>query len=933
MKNLNENLADKILLISPDELEKHSVIQPSRSGGYNCPHCDNGQGEDGTGIEIANMGDHFGAFCHKCGESFNNFHFLARHYHLDRKADFQEIVKRTVEEFHLLDSPTPVKKIAVNKKISTSELDLILNDIEIAQNNLQSFVESQGGSWRGLSLETLLRFHCGFLPAWIHPKNKLANKNLYPTRRFIIPTQHHYNAVLLSEDRIAENKKWWKMHAGNKELFALDFLPVDSDFLILTEGEIDAMSIWQATDGKYDVVATGGAAEKNFVETLNEKFSNHKPNILVLLDPDDAGRKNAPKLCKLLGKNNFKATFKFLADDVCSLDSNQILQQQGDFALAELIDTLVGDAKKNFNKVPDVPVETPQPHFDKYSTQSIIPDCPVDYYLPINFGFGENGITRSSKSQGDIVVSHTPVVITHRFIDPKTYTVKYEIAFRGYSDKWTKKVVDKSVLSDHKKIIQLAEFDIDFTSSEAKYLSQFFMDFIHAGDNAQKMKTIDAYNQPGWDDDCTKFIYPAGGEDYICHRNGYDYKKLFKPKGNKNAWIEKFKEVSDKGGSVARMIIGAAMASPLVKPFNLPNIQVHLEGKRGIGKTAIPKFAVSVFGDSRQGRLSRTFKATSKNNLETAAAFCDLPIILDELETLNKADENKLSNMIYDFSLGVGNQANKRDGSARSPIEFSGCRISTGERPLVKFNDKAGAFKRVLNIRAKSSLLDDSFASELHQFSEQNCGLLGKLWIDYLQLHLSDIKFEFYSMLDLAKKSGVLDDSQFRKVDIEPTQLKTAILSAVAYKHFCKCIGVEFSDETMFRDIADIVLDLPSKHEIDDTERAKDALASFVAGHLKNFVKENSKSADYPETSAEAYETYGKIFENGEVAFLPHKLRQILEVDLGFASADKLIAEWADEDKFRIQDGRRYKSYINGDKIWTYRFKAGILRNRDDLAA
>jgi len=37
------------------------------------------------------------------------------------------------------------------------------------------------------------------------------------------------------------------MHAGNKEIFNLNAATSDSPFIFVVEGEIDCMSIWQAT--------------------------------------------------------------------------------------------------------------------------------------------------------------------------------------------------------------------------------------------------------------------------------------------------------------------------------------------------------------------------------------------------------------------------------------------------------------------------------------------------------------------------------------------------------------------------------------------------------------------------------------------------------------------------------------------------------------
>lgn len=943
----------KILKILPDTMKTHGVIEEVTNGGYKCPVCDNGTGEDATGLELVNMGDHYGAHCFKCGSNLNNFHFLAKHYGLDRKKDFKEIVKRAAEEFNLDDSPVKEKNISVEKKISSAEknsptekisvpeknssteVNLIHADILKAAQNLKNFIESQGGLWRGLNFESLKKFNCGYLQDWIHPKNRCGGKKVLSSRRFIIPTENHYNAVVLNEDRTEKNKKWWKMHAGSKEVFGLNLVPDDAENLIVVEGEIDAMSIYQATKGKFNVIATGGAAEKNFVKFLNEKFLEQKPRILVLFDPDDAGRKNAPKLCRLLEKNNFTADFKFLTENFSKVDANQILVEHGEEKLAELVEKLIGDFKKGeeimYKRVLSVDSaeeefsqsEIPAPQ--KRTTRSIIPNCPVDYYLPYNFGFSEKGITRYSKTYGEVIVSYTPVVITRRFFEPKSKKMKYEIAYRTYKGTWDTLVCEKGVFSDQRKIMQLADYDIDFTSSDAKYLVKFLNAFIHAGDNATKMETFRAFNQPGWNDDFTEFIYPLGGKDYICQRDGIDYQQIFKPKGNKKTWVETFKKISKDIGAVANTFIGAAAVAPLVKPLELPNIQVHVNGKRGIGKSPLPKFAASIFGNPRAGDLTRTFAGTMKNKLETAAAFKDLPMILDELETISKQEENKLSTMIYDYSLGVANQANKRDGTSREPVKFSGSRLSTGERELVKDNDKGGAFKRVLDIHV-NSLFEDAFAKELHSLSEKNYGLFGQEWIDYVMNNLDKIKEDFLDTLSFCHEAGFFSEDKFKKIEVEPTHLKAVVACFTAYKHFTKMIGVEYSEENLYKDISEIVTKLPTAKEIDDTKRAKEALASYVAGHKKFFVTENKNSKDCPENDAVAFETYGKIFENGEVAILPHKLKQILEGELGFASASKLIAEWVHEGNLRTQgNGNSYKTRINNKVQWTYRFKADTL--------
>lgn len=329
----------------------------ARNSGYDCPneHCHNGSGKSGTGAEIYHNTYHNRdeLKCQVCGKNWNGLELIAQceHLNLDDKKDFIQAVEIGQQIFNLSDYSAMISQKKFSS-VSTNENDLklIQFDITCAQRNLEDFLNTQNGNWRGLILETLKKFHCGYIPKWTHPKNRLEGKFVISSRRVIIPTPNHYNAVMLASDRTDENKKWWKMHAGSKEIFGAEFLPINADLIIVTEGEIDAMSIWQAGNGNFDVIAIGGAGEyKKAVKFLQDKFTDHKPKILVLFDSDDTGRLNSPKMRDELFSVGFPAVCKFLLDENSKVDANQILQEQGDQKLFEIISTIVEDSKEEFS--------------------------------------------------------------------------------------------------------------------------------------------------------------------------------------------------------------------------------------------------------------------------------------------------------------------------------------------------------------------------------------------------------------------------------------------------------------------------------------------------------------------------------------------------------------------------------------------------------
>lgn len=321
-----KNIADQIKAL-------HIItayLEPAKHGGYCCiaPNCTNGRGKDATGANLYKNNTRL--HCHVCGSDFSNIDVIAYHLGISTTGkDFIEILKHGCNYFGI--------PFDIYTDSNEKEPAMIKADISTAQNNLENLPQF---ARRGLSLETLKHFNCGFLDNWTAPKSRIDNKKISTSRRLIIPTsERHYLASAIDRDSV--DKKYWKMHAGNKEIFNLDFVSADSPFVIVVEGEIDAMSIWQATNGQFPVIAIGGAAGKNWIHLLNLKFSadDKKPPMLILFDDDDTGRKDAPILRDELLQHGYPSAFDFLPPDENGkkIDANDFLQIYGEKKLYEII--------------------------------------------------------------------------------------------------------------------------------------------------------------------------------------------------------------------------------------------------------------------------------------------------------------------------------------------------------------------------------------------------------------------------------------------------------------------------------------------------------------------------------------------------------------------------------------------------------------------
>lgn len=559
-------------------------------------------------------------------------------------------------------------------------------------------------------------------------------------------------------------------------------------------------------------------------------------------------------------------------------------------------------------------------------TRDRIKDCPVDLVLPGNYLFGSSGITLVVPPKKDndepkfICAARTPIIPTKIFREPMKSKFSYEIAIliRGT---WRTVEIEGRALADPRTIIALA--DTGALIDEPKILCRFLNAVIALNHNLTEIK---AYSQTGWTDDTfTTFAYPHS-HDHIIRRTGFDFDRDLAKRGNAEQWKQKLVEVSKQGGAIANVYIGTALASILARPLNIMNPQTHLCGKSGGGKTALQKFTASIFGNPR--KLIRTFAATNKNRQLVSAAFCDLPTFFDELETIQgKNAEEQLSNDIYNFAEGKGNQANKRDGTARETFEFGGARLTTGERPLLKNHDLRGAYKRLVQLEIRNGFLNDDFAADLHIFSESNFGLFGYQWIQYAIENMPAILelCRFFAKYHVHRKN------------YEPTQLKSLASARVCFGFFKVMLGIDqkFSRVDCLNDLNAIIATLPTVAELDDTARAVEALSSYLASHEKTFTRdsEDSDTGKVIEIGVWGTVCSGKIFDNGEVAIFPTELKRILEEELHFASADKIINEWILNGTLITDTGRRTKVKRIGEKIYrVYLFKAGTISNSNDSA-
>lgn len=198
MKKISKTTIAAINLLSPDELEKHSVLEKARYG-HICPYpdCQNGAGHDGTGITpITGEENSIVLYhCFKCNRTFNNLQIFKLHYGID---NFAELVERICADFDIrfeyVDFDEPKGKRKKGKRRDDTPIDdvtlgFIKDDLATSTDTLKKYLDAVK-TWRGLPLETLLKFNCRLIWQWTSPNVRNSSKYtpyLEPTDRMIIP--------------------------------------------------------------------------------------------------------------------------------------------------------------------------------------------------------------------------------------------------------------------------------------------------------------------------------------------------------------------------------------------------------------------------------------------------------------------------------------------------------------------------------------------------------------------------------------------------------------------------------------------------------------------------------------------------------------------------------------------------------------------------
>lgn len=270
-------------------------LQRDRSGkGYVCPICQDGDGVHGHSGITTKDGVHFTCW-RGCFQNADIIDIIGLESGL---TDYPSKLQAAAKAFHVdLDSGRAEnQKQDKSKRITQPALHntqyTTQQPAEEPEPDYTDFILQAAKNidktdyHRGLSPQTLSRFHIGFVESWTHPKAPQAPAS----PRLIIPTsKHSYLARDTRAELTEEQKKYSKSKVGKVRIFNADALEQTSQPVFIVEGEIDAMSICEVGG---EAVGIGSISYVKKLLALLEKKKPSQP-LIISLDNEKAPDKQA----------------------------------------------------------------------------------------------------------------------------------------------------------------------------------------------------------------------------------------------------------------------------------------------------------------------------------------------------------------------------------------------------------------------------------------------------------------------------------------------------------------------------------------------------------------------------------------------------------------------------------------------------------------
>lgn len=330
-------------------------------------------------------------------------------------------------------------------------------------------------------------------------------------------------------------------------------------------------------------------------------------------------------------------------------------------------------------------------------------------------------------NQKVMICSH-PVFPTRRYTNIETGSELLDLSYRQDGQWKTRPMIPRQTIAQARQLAGLSEFGIGVTSENAKDMVKYLstMDDL----NRSIIPRADTISRLGW-------VEGRGFSPYISDV-AYDsagkfddaYAAVHKA-GFFDVWLNTVKDIRARNTTkVPQIFMAASVASVILKWTCNQPFMVHVwSTKSGSGKTVSLMLAASIWADPSLGRYIRSMDATNVA-FEQLATFCNnMPLCLDELQTIQKNKD--FDDIIYMLCEGTGRARSTKNLGVREQSHWLNTILTNGEMPIVD-DSRGGAINRVISLEA-SGLLFPGTEDDLGPLAEMlrcNYGFAGEMIVN-----------------------------------------------------------------------------------------------------------------------------------------------------------------------------------------------------------
>lgn len=448
---------------------------------------------------------------------------------------------------------------------------------------------------------------------------------------------------------------------------------------------------------------------------------------------------------------------------------------------------------------------------------------PAELRVGAEYVANDSGVRYVTKNGSTTVCMH-PIMPCSKLINIDTGDHGMQIAFRHERQQWKTIAVPCDQIASSGKIVDLANRGINVTSDTAKPLSRYLMTLQEM--NYNELPEQLSIGRLGW----------ARDGEFIPYSNSYvfeaedNYKQIYESihnHGSAREWYDAVSEIrAAKDSVIPRLVLAASLASVLVQPCGALPFVVHLWGRTGAGKTLALMLAASVWASPEGGKYIHTFNATAVGMERIASFLHNLPMLLDELQTISKRGD--FEDTMYQLTEGVGRSRGSKDSALQVTGRWANAIITTGEEPITKQNSGGGTINRIIEVNCSGTDLFEDGHTLANTLTE-NYGYLGE---EFVELICDPSIMEIVKLRQQSYRDRVYDikPSVTEKQALSASLILTADYIATTYI---------FKDGNELK-VDDIEPYLSDNAAADKNLRAFDWLFGWISENASHFITDST---------------------------------------------------------------------------------------------